>query len=55
VAGYLCVCVFGFGFVARLSSIGNRQEGRFLERFARDRERARVMVFCVAEMGEENK
>jgi hypothetical protein len=23
--------------------------------FAGDRERARVMVFCVAEMGEENK
>ncbi len=25
----MCVCVFGFGFVARLSAIGNRQEGRF--------------------------
>ncbi len=29
VAGYLCVFVFGFGFVSRLSAIGNRQEGRF--------------------------
>lgn len=38
VAGYLCVCVFGFGFVARLSAIGNRQEGRFLEVCERQRE-----------------
>lgn len=46
--------VFGFGFVARLSAIGNRQEGRFGG--LRETERgARVMVFYVAEMGEENK
>lgn len=38
VAGYLCVFVFGFGFVARLSAIGNRQEGRFLEVCERQRE-----------------
>jgi hypothetical protein len=35
-----------------LSEIGRRD---VFWRFARDRERARVMVFCVAEMGAENK
>ncbi len=38
VAGYLCVFVFGFGFIARLFAIGNRQEGRFLEVCERQRE-----------------
>jgi len=45
VAGYLCVFVFGFGFVARLSAIGNRQEGRFLEVCERQRERPGLWFF----------